>query len=410
MAIAPGTRLSHFEIASPIGAGGMGEVYKARDTRLDRVVAIKVLPSHLADKPELRERFEREARTIAGLNHPHICTLHDIGHQDGTDFLVMEYLEGETLAARLLKGPLPIEQVLQYAIQIADALDKAHRQGATHRDIKPGNIMLTKSGTKLLDFGLAKLKQAAAPPPASVSQLPTAGPGAGKDSLTVHGTLLGTLQYMSPEQVEGRTDEIDARSDIFSFGALVYEMATGKKAFEGRSSASLIGAILRDDPPPMTSLQPMAPAALDRVVKRCLAKDPDNRWQTARDLEAELQWIAGGSSAAATITAPTAQPAKRRWRMAMQLGLASLAAAAVAAFATWSLRPSPSPLPVSRFTIALPPGEQFGFTQGLVLNAPVLAISPDGTQLAYAAQQGSTGRLYLRALDSLEVKPIPGTE
>ena len=235
----------------------------------------KFLPAHLADRAELRERFEREARTIASLNHPHICTLYDIGHQDGIDFLVMEYLEGETLAQRLLKGPLPLEQVLQYAIEIADALDKAHRKGVTHRDLKPGNIMLTKSGTKLLDFGLAKLKQEVAPANVPLSELPTAN-----DPLTAQGTILGTLQYMAPEQLEGK--EVDARTDIFAFGAVVYEMATGKRAFEGKSQASVIAAILEDDPPPMSSLQPMTPPALDRVVKKCLAKEPDERWQTAQ--------------------------------------------------------------------------------------------------------------------------------
>ena len=287
MALASGTRLGPYEILSAIGAGGMGEVYRAKDTRLNRIVAIKVLPSHLADSPELRERFEREARTIASLNHPHICTLYDVGHQDGTDFLVMEYLEGETLAQRLIKGPLPLDQVLQYAIEIADALDKAHRKGVTHRDLKPGNIMLTKSGTKLLDFGLAKLKQEVAPANVQLSQLPTAN-----DPLTAQGMIVGTLQYMAPEQLEGK--EVDARTDIFAFGAVVYEMATGKKAFEGKSQASLIAKILEIDPPPMSSLQPMTPPALDRVVKKCLAKEPEKRWQVASDLCDELKWIAEG--------------------------------------------------------------------------------------------------------------------
>src|SRR5467141_63327 len=226
MAILPGRRLGPYEILSSIGAGGMGEVYKARDTRLDRIVAIKILPTHLADRSELRKRFELEARTIASLNHPHICTLYDIGHQDGTDFLVMEYLEGETLAQRLLKGPLPLEQVLQYAIEIADALDKAHRKGVTHRDLKPGNIMLTKSGAKLLDFGLAKLKHDAAPA-TPLSQLPTAD-----DAITAQGTILGTLQYMAPAQLEAT--EAGARTGIFAFGAVVFELATGKKALEGQ--------------------------------------------------------------------------------------------------------------------------------------------------------------------------------
>src|ERR1700747_785571 len=245
MAIQTGQRLGPYEILSAIGAGGMGEVYRARDTRLERIVAIKILRDHLADRAELRERFEREARTVASLNHPHICTLHDIGRQDGTEYLVMEYLEGETLAERLKKGPLLLEQVLQYAIEIADALDKAHRKGVTHRDLKPGNIMLTKSGTKLLDFGLAKLKQEVAPANVQLSQLPTAN-----DPLTAQGTIVGTLQYMAPEQLEGK--EVDSRTDIFAFGTVVYEMATGKRAFDGKSQASVIAAILEREPPPMS--------------------------------------------------------------------------------------------------------------------------------------------------------------
>src|SRR3990172_4316718 len=314
MALTSGTRLGPHEILSLIGAGGMGEVYKARDTRLERVVAIKVLPAHLADKPELRERFEREAKTIAGLNHPHICTLFDIGRQDGIDYLVMEYLEGETLAMRLLKGPLPLEQVLQYAIEISDALDKAHRKGVTHRDIKPGNVMLTKSGTKLLDFGLAKLKQAAIPAATPISQMPTLS-----HNPTIEGSLLGTVQYMAPEQVEGKVDEIDGRTDIFAFGALVHEMATGRKAFEGKSSASVLGAIMVSEPPPISSLQPMTPPALDRVVKKCLRKDPEERWQSARDVTDELKWIAeGGSHAvprggtAPVVASPKSPPSNAR--------------------------------------------------------------------------------------------------
>jgi eukaryotic-like serine/threonine-protein kinase len=290
----PGTKLGPYEILSSLGTGGMGEVYRARDTRLDRIVAIKILPNRLSDRPELRERFEREARTIASLNHPHICTLYDIGHQDGTDYLVMECLEGETLADRLAKGPLPLDQVLRYAIEISDALDKTHRKGVTHRDLKPGNIMLTKSGAKLLDFGLAKLRQEASPA-AAISQLPTTN-----KYITAQGTIVGTLQYMAPEQLEGR--EVDARTDIFAFGALVYEMATGKKAFEGKSQASVIAKILEIDPPPISTLQPMTPLALDRVVKTCLAKEPDERWQGASDLCRELKWIAGADSESAPST------------------------------------------------------------------------------------------------------------
>jgi serine/threonine protein kinase len=300
MPLAAGTRLGPYEILSLIGAGGMGEVYKARDIRLDRVVAIKVLLGHFADRPELRERFDREARTIASLNHPHICVLYDVGHQDGVDFLVMEYLEGETLAQRLVKGPLPLEQVLQYAIEIADALDKAHRKGVTHRDLKPGNIVLTKTGSKLVDFGLAKLKQNA------VAVMVPSGQGSEMDTktnpLTGHGMILGTLQYMAPEQVEGHIEEIDTRTDIFAFGVVVYEMATGKKAFEGQSQASLTAAILDRDPPSMSTLQPVTPQPLERTVKKCLAKEPDKRWQSAGDLCDELKWIAGGGGQA---TAPT---------------------------------------------------------------------------------------------------------
>src|ERR1700746_95092 len=258
MTLTARTKLGPYEIIGAIGAGGMGEVYRARDTRLERIIAIKVLPTHLADRSELRERFDREAKTIAGLNHPHICTLFDIGQQDGIDYLVMEYLEGETLAQRLAKGPMPLQQVLQYAIEISDALDKAHRKGVTHRDLKPGNIMLTKSGTKLLDFGLAKLKQEAGPADVSLSDLPT-----GNEPLTAQGAILGTLQYMAPEQVEGK--EVDACTDIFAFGAVVYEMAAGKRAFEGKPKASLIAKILEIAPPLISSLQPMTPPALDRV-------------------------------------------------------------------------------------------------------------------------------------------------
>jgi eukaryotic-like serine/threonine-protein kinase len=399
MAILLGKRLGPYEILSSIGAGGMGEVYRARDTRLDRIVAIKVLPTHLADRSELRERFEREARTIASLNHPHICTLFDIGQQDGIDYLVMEYLEGETLAQRLLKGPLPLEQVLQYAIEISDALDKAHRKGVTHRDLKPGNIMLTKSGTKLLDFGLAKLKQEVAPANVQFSQLPTMD-----DPLTAQGMIVGTLQYMAPEQLEGK--DVDGRTDIFAFGAILYEMATGKKCFEGKSQASLIAAILQINPPPITSLQPMTPPALDRVVKKCLAKDPERRWQAASDVCDELKWIGEGGSQ------PESQPAsfaKDTGLLGLRMligGLVTLLlGAAIASLALWNLKPSPSPKLVSRFTITLPKGQRLAD-----LNLPAVALSPDGTLLAYVATEGGTQQLYMRAMDSLECKQIPGTE
>jgi len=381
----------------------MGEVYKARDTRLDRIVAIKVLPTHLADRAELRDRFEREAKTIASLNHPHICVLYDIGQQDGIDYLVMEYLEGETLAQRLQKGPLPIEQVLQYAIEIADALDKAHRKGITHRDLKPGNVMLTKSGTKLLDFGLAKLKQEVSPI-IPESQLPTM-----KSAVTAEGTILGTLQYMAPEQVEGKQNEIDARTDIFAFGAVVYEMATGKRAFEGKSSASVMGAIMHLDPPPMSSLQPMTPPQLDRAVKKCLAKEPDQRWQTASDLCGELKWIAEGGSQASLAPAVAA----KGMRLSGRLGIfaaagALLLVAIIASLAAWNRKSSAPPQPVGRYVITVPA------TQGLdVLNGSsshILAISPDGKYIAYRAIQNGAEGLYLRSSDNLEPRLVSSPE
>ncbi len=290
MALTSGARLGPYEIVSPLGAGGMGEVYRARDTRLDRTVAIKILPSHLSGDPTLRQRFEREAKAISSLNHPHICLLHDVGNQDGTDFLVMECVEGEALAKRVEKGPLPLEQVLKYGTQIADALDKAHRSGVVHRDLKPGNIMLTASGAKLLDFGLAK----AAPPLAAGATLTAAATRT--TPVTQQGTVVGTFQYLSPEQVEGK--DLDARSDIFSFGSVLYEMVTGRRASPGKSQLSVASAVLEKDPEPMSTLQPLTPPALDRTIRVCLAKDPEDRWQTARDLLLELKWIAEAGSQA----------------------------------------------------------------------------------------------------------------
>src|SRR5712691_9013973 len=306
MPLAAGTRFGPYEVLAPIGAGGMGEVYRARDTRLDRTVAVKVLPEHLSSNPQLRERFDREAKAISSLSHPHICPLYDVGHQDGVDFLVMEYLEGETLAHRLKKGPLAADQTLQVAIQITDALDTAHRHGVIHRDLKPGNIMLTKSGAKLLDFGLAKVRAAEAV--AGMTAMATQ-----TTPLTGEGTILGTLQDMAPEQLEGA--EADARTDIFALGTLIYEMATGRKAFEGKSQASLISSIMSAEPQPISAVQPMAPPALDRVVKSCLAKDPDDRWQTAHDVQLQLKWIAEGGSQAG-VPAPLVARRKGRERLA----------------------------------------------------------------------------------------------
>jgi Tol biopolymer transport system component/predicted Ser/Thr protein kinase len=384
----------------------MGEVYKARDTRLDRIVAIKVLPAHLADRAELRERFDREAKTIASLNHPHICTLYDTGHQDDIDFLVMEYLEGETLAQRLVKRALPIQQVLQYAIEISDALDKAHRKGVTHRDLKPGNVMITKSGTKLLDFGLAKLKQEAAPANIPLSELSTA-----KDPLTAQGTILGTLQYMAPEQVEGK--EVDARTDVFAFGAVVYEMATGKRAFEGKSQASLIAAILEREPPSMSSLQPMAPPALDRVVKKCLAKEPEKRWQAASDVCDELMWIAEGGSQTG-MPAPVAPSrkgplgdARLAWLVVVVLFLAVLALGSFAYF-----QRAREQKQTVRFSV-FPPDKWSLAGTGQVTtgaSAPV-AISPDGQRVAFvAASADGKTLLWVRSLDALTAQDLAGTE
>jgi Tol biopolymer transport system component/predicted Ser/Thr protein kinase len=405
MPIIPGRRLGPYEILSAIGAGGMGEVYKARDTRLDRIVAIKVLPTHLADRSELRERFEREAKTIASLNHPHICTLYDTGHQDEIDFLVMEYLEGETLAQRLVKGPLPIQQVLQYAIEIADALDKAHRKGVTHRDLKPGNIMLTKTGTKLLDFGLAKLKQEVAPATPE-SQLPTM-----KSAITGEGTILGTLQYMAPEQVEAK--EVDARTDVFAFGAVVYEMATGRKAFEGKTSASVMAKILEAEPPSMALLQPMTPPALDRVVKKCLAKEPEKRWQAASDVCDELKWIAEGGSQIgmpATAVASRKSPlgdARFAWLVAAVLFLAALALGSFVYFK----RP-PEPARSVRFTLFPPDKWSLAGTGAVTTGATApVKISPDGQQVAFVAMnaEGKT-LLWVRSLDTLVAQALAGTE
>jgi serine/threonine protein kinase/Tol biopolymer transport system component len=391
MAILSGKRLGPYEILSAIGAGGMGEVYRARDTRLERTVAVKILPDHLSDRAELRERFEREARTIASLNHPHICTLYDLGHQDGTDFLVMEYLEGETLAQRLQKGRLPLEQVLQYAIEIADALDKAHRTGITHRDLKPGNIMLTKSGTKLLDFGLAKLK--ASPIASPLSQLPTAN-----DSITAQGTILGTLQYMAPEQLEGK--EADARTDIFAFGVVVYEMATGKKAFEGKSQASLIAAILEREPAPIASLQPMTPPALDHLVKTCLAKDPNERWQTAADVTKQLKWIADGGS---HVALPKAVVSRRKTLDRLGWIAAAVFLAVAAMLAAIHFREAPKDLRPIYFSIF--PPEKRTLSPG-----SYVAVSPDGNQLAFVAIADGKQSIWIRPLGALAARPLPGTE
>jgi Tol biopolymer transport system component len=400
MTLTAGTRLGPYEVLAPLGAGGMGEVYKARDTRLERTVAIKVLPEHLSATPDLRTRFEREARAVSSLNHPHICTLYDIGHQDGVDYLVMEHIEGETLAARLERGPLPTADVLRYAAEIADALDKAHRQGMVHRDLKPSNVMLTKSGSKLLDFGLARVMGPGGPAagggsgsgPAVLSQTPTMS-----QPLTAAGMIVGTFQYMAPEQLEGK--EADARSDIWAFGATVYEMATAKHAFEGSSQASLIASILKESPRPIAELQPLTPPGLDRVVERCLAKDPDDRWQSARDLAHELQWIAQAGSKAG-VAAPVA--ARRRSRGRLIAALALVSTLGMIAFAVLYMLRAPAPPKTVRFEIR---------TATAVQSQDAPRISPDGRTLAWTAVDSTgTSRIWVRALAATSAQPLPGTE
>jgi serine/threonine protein kinase len=395
MSLGPGARLGPYEVIAALGAGGMGEVYRARDTRLGRDVAVKVLPSHVSTDAEWRDRFEREARTIAALNHPHICTLHDVGHQDGIDFLVMEFLDGDSLAQRLARGPLPLEQALAIAIAVTDALDKAHRAGIIHRDLKPGNIVLTKSGAKLLDFGLARVTPAAVAA-SGLSMAPT-----GITPVTAQGAILGTLQYMAPEQLEGR--EADPRTDIFALGCVLYEMLTGKRAFDGKTQASLIAAILEREPAPLITLQPSTPRALDRLVRKCLAKEPEKRWQTAGDVCDELKWIVEEGIDVAPKASTPLQPTKRRW---MAVAGGAVALAVVAAIATFVyLRPAPSLLTSVRFGIG--PPESNALFQGV----HSLAVSPDGKKLVFVASvPPNPPRLWIRALDSSTAQVLQGTD
>ena len=393
MSLRSGTRLGPYEILSALGAGGMGEVYRARDTRLDRTVAVKVLTDTLATDASFRERFAREARVISQLEHPNICSLYDIGDHDGTAFLVMQFLEGETLASRLSHGPLPIDQALRSAIEIAGALDRAHRAGIVHRDLKPANVMLTKSGAKLLDFGLAKTASLTAGL-SGFSMLPTTPPG-----LTAQGTILGTFQYMAPEQLEAQ--EADARTDIFAFGAVLYEMVTGRKAFAGKSPVSLIGAILKDDPPPIADAQPLTPPALDRIVRTCLAKEPDERWQNAGDLQRELKWI-DSTAADSGLRAGHGIRERVPWTIA---GLALAALIGLAAFVVW--RPAASRPSVVRFEVAPPAGMSFSLGPA----NPHMAISPDGRRIAFTVNDVSNrGVIVVRELGDLQAHAISGTE
>ncbi len=391
MHLEPGTKLGPYEVGEPLGAGGMGEVYRALDTRLDRTVAIKILPPHLSSDPIRRQRFEREAKTISSLNHPHICVLHDVGNQDGISYLVMECVEGETLAARLAKGPLPLDQVLTYGIQIADALDKADRGGVVHRDLKPGNIMLTASGVKLLDFGLAK----PAAPLASLATMTASAPNL--SPVTEQGTIVGTFQYMSPEQIEGK--ELDCRSDIFSLGAVLYEMLTGTRAFTGKSQLSVASAILEKDPPPIASLKPLTPPALEHAIATCLAKDRQERWQSARDLAIELKWISDSPTGA---SAQAVTPRKSREWLAWALAAAFAVACLALAIGVAKYWPSSS-APVLRTSLLPPPGWSL-----LPYN---FAISPDGSRVAFVAigPNGKTS-LWVRGLASSNAQQLTGTE
>ncbi len=389
-----GSRLGPYELQAPIGAGGMGEVWRGKDTRLDRSVAVKILPVGFAQDDERRQRFEREAKTISSLNHPHICTLFDVGHEGDAHFLVMELLEGESLADRLQKGPLPLDQVVKFGAQVSDALSAAHKQGIVHRDLKPGNVMLTKAGAKLLDFGLARPGSGLGGVSGSTA-LPTEA-----KPLTSVGTVLGTFQYMAPEQLEGA--EADPRTDIFALGALLYEMATARRAFEGKSKTSLIAAILSTQPPPISSVHAVMPPALDHVVKKCLEKDPDDRWQSAHDVASELRWIGDAGSQAGV---PTTLSLRRRSRERLAWGLVALLAAATTGLAVVQLRRAATPTPAFRSTLE-PPAEN----TLIPYDELGMALSPDGRQLAFVAIAGDgSKKIWIRDLSEMTARPLPET-
>jgi eukaryotic-like serine/threonine-protein kinase len=408
MPLSAGTKLGPYEIQSPLGAGGMGEVYRARDTRLDRTVAIKVLASHLSSSPELRQRMDREARAISSLNHPHICHLYDVGQQNGTDYLVMEFLEGETLAERLRKGAMPLNELLKIGIAIAEALEVAHKNGIVHRDLKPGNIMLTAAGAKLMDFGLAKpLGLQASPAPSGTVPAFTAAPtisGASPFSpLTTAGSIVGTIQYMSPEQIEGK--EADARSDIFAFGAVLYEMAAGKRPFEGKSQISLASSILEKDPEPISTTKPLIPPGLEHVITTCLQKNPEDRYQSAHDIKLELKWV--GVTPVTPAVAATSLPAATSSRARLGWIAAVIIAIVLGALAGIFLN---RPAPAAAIRTVIDPPEKTSFVlAGDAAGPPVL--SPDGTTVAFSAT-GADGKtlLWVRPMNSLEAHALPGTE
>ncbi len=401
MGLSIGSRLGPYEIVSLLGAGGMGEVYRARDNRLERDVAVKVLPSHLSSSPDFKARFDREAKAISCLQHSNICVLYDVGAHDGVEYLVMELLEGETIAQRLQRKPFSAEEAIKIGIEIADALDKAHRFGIVHRDLKPGNVMLTKSGAKLMDFGLAKRQSFVAPQSGApaFSAAMTLSPG--QSPITVAGAVVGTVQYMSPEQIEGK--EADARSDIFAFGTLMYEMLTGKSAFAGKSQLSMASAILEKEPDPISASQPLTPPALEHTVRTCLAKDPEDRFQSAHDLKLQLVWISGSSAASLPVLKPKTGPwAKNSWAL---WAAGALAIFCVALLWTVERRTQAEPA-VVRFTIPTPENAQVNIDLG-----PMLALSPDGQRLAFTVTgKDKVSRLYLRRMDQLEATLIPGTE
>ncbi|MBI3447654.1 MAG: serine/threonine-protein kinase [Acidobacteria bacterium] len=384
MTLSRGHRLGPYEILDPLGAGGMGEVYLARDTRLERTVAIKILSAHLSDKPGARERFEREAKIISSLNHPHVCRLFDVGSQDGVAFLVMEYLEGETLAQRLRKGALPLEQVLRLGMEICEGLEQAHRSGVVHRDLKPGNVMLTKSGVRLMDFGLAK----PVAPLGEASSIETRG-----QALTEEGVVMGSFQYMSPEQVEGR--DVDTRSDIFSLGAVLYEMTCGKRAFDGKSPLSVASAILEKEPEPLAARSP-APPPFEHAIRTCMAKDPEKRWQTARDLAHQLEWIARDGSRAGAATPAVARGASRE-RLAW--GLFALLLLAGLVYAVAGRRVASSPRQARHFSAALS------------VTSRDLALTEDGKLLAFVAAEPSLGRnvIWVHEVGSRTARPLGDT-